>query len=324
MLDESSAPPTPTGTKPDLTDDAGPQDAPAEASPDAPAEGAPGSLQQRLVLTTQELADAARRKSAKLVEVAHEKYPETAAKVDLAVEVARHKLEDGTQYVQQQAETLRDASKQAWEVGKVRLQRARESLQGGWAGNATATLAGTAASEEWNEIKVKGAEEINVPRRSTHTFPVLVNPGHTLSWIFRCKDHDIGFAIRTRIMQDGGSVEQDVMPVERCSCEDTVDGHWTNESSSTKQMILAFDNTYSLMRGKTVAFMVGTGLAPPQSPKVAAAKVEEPTAAEPTAADPEQAAAVPVVAAAAGVAAAEVPAEAESSQQSADAESRTI
>ena len=47
-----------------------------------------------------------------------------------------------------------------------------------------------------------------------------------MRWSFRVQEYDIGFGVRVRIMQDGGSREEDVLPVERFDNVDTIEGSW--------------------------------------------------------------------------------------------------
>ena len=54
-----------------------------------------------------------------------------------------------------------------------------------------------------------------------------------MRWSFRVKDFDIGFGVRVRIMQDGGSVEEDVLPVERYDNVDTIEGSWVADEDRT-------------------------------------------------------------------------------------------
>ena len=51
-------------------------------------------------------------------------------------------------------------------------------------------------------------------------------------------------------------VEEDILPVEKFDNTDTVEGSWIADEDRT--IVLVFDNTYSLMRSKTVAYLVGT------------------------------------------------------------------
>lgn len=70
------------------------------------------------------------------------------------------------------------------------------------------------------------------------------------------KDNDIGFGVRMRVQQWGGSREDEVLPVERYDCADTVTGSWVADEDRT--IVLVFDNRFSKLRSKTVAYFTGT------------------------------------------------------------------
>ena len=101
-----------------------------------------------------------------------------------------------------------------------------------------------------------GAEELSVPARTEHTCAYHVSKGSTLRWTFRVKDHDIGFAVRMRVQVWGGSQEEEVLAMERYDNNDTISGSWVADEDRT--LVLAFDNRYSKLRSKTVAYIVGT------------------------------------------------------------------
>merc|ERR1712176_1578721 len=73
---------------------------------------------------------------------------------------------------------------------------------------------------------------------------------------FRVKDNDIGFGVRMRVQEWGGSREDEVLAVERYDSADTISGSWVADEDRT--MVLVFDNRYSKLRSKTVAYIVGT------------------------------------------------------------------
>mmetsp|Transcript_156417 Transcript_156417/g.479808 ORF Transcript_156417/g.479808 Transcript_156417/m.479808 type:complete len:172 (-) Transcript_156417:31-546(-) len=152
-----------------------------------------------------------------------------------------------------------------------------------WRGSARETLDMAARDEQWKGIKVQGAEEISVPARTEHTSAYHVAKGHTLRWTFRVKDHDIGFGVRMRVQEWGGSREDEVLAVERYDCTDTISGSWVADENRT--IVLAFDNRYSRLRAKTVAYLVGTEKPPVfmETPSGAASSAEPgaPSAAPP-------------------------------------------
>ena len=64
------------------------------------------------------------------------------------------------------------------------------------------------------------------------------------------QSHDLGFALRRRAMQKGGSVEVDVVDAKRFPAGVAVAGDWTAIEPCT--VIAAFDNAYSLLTPKRV------------------------------------------------------------------------
>eukprot|EP00397_Hematodinium_sp_SG-2012_P021018 GEMP01021688.1.p1 GENE.GEMP01021688.1~~GEMP01021688.1.p1 ORF type:complete len:313 (+),score=95.06 GEMP01021688.1:47-985(+) len=162
-------------------------------------------------------------------------------------------------------DSLKVKSKKAWVDGRGRMERARNQIrEGEWKGSAKKTLGVSEKEGLWKDIKVKGAEEMTVPARNEHTTAYLVPKGTLLRWTFRVMQYDLGFGVRMRVMQDGGAVENVVLPVERFDDQETVSGSWMAEEDRT--MILVFDNSYSKLRGKTVAYMVGIETAPDIDP----------------------------------------------------------
>merc|ERR1712137_785234 len=135
----------------------------------------------------------------------------------------------------------------------------------------------------WTNIKVQGAEELQVPARTEHTCAYHVSKGSTLLWTFRVKEHDIGFGVRIRVQEWGGSREDEVLAVERYDSADTISGSWVADEDRT--MVLVFDNRYSKLRSKTVAYFTGT-----EKPPVF---VESQDAAPAAAAQPADAPAAP-------------------------------
>merc|ERR1711924_573176 len=167
----------------------------------------------------------------------------------------------------------------------------RESVKSGaWKGSARDTLDIAAREDQWKGIKVQGAEELQVPARTEHTCCYHVSKGSTLRWTFRVKEHDIGFGVRMRVQEWGGSREDEVLATERYDSADTISGSWVADEDRT--MVLVFDNKYSKFRSKTVAYFTGTEKPPvfvesPAAPATEAA----PAAPEAAAAAPAEAAA---------------------------------
>lgn len=187
-------------------------------------------------------------------------------RVQRGLEVAKEKAhmvaektQKGYEAVKEKAHGVRETAVTVWGKGRGQIQRIRtegvkSALQ--WKGSARDTLAVAEREEQWKNIKVQGAEELSVPARTEHTCAYHVSKGSTLRWTFRVKDHDIGFSVRMRVQEWGGAKEEEVLAVERYDNADTISGSWVADEDRT--MILAFDNRYSKLRSKTVAYMVGT------------------------------------------------------------------
>jgi predicted dehydrogenase len=120
----------------------------------------------------------------------------------------------------------------------------------------TPEYAAKLASEEeaWRQVLKSGSggEELHVPARQELTTSHFVKSGSVLTWKFRVQDHDIGFAVRLRVQGDGGSTEVDVFANQRYSSGVTVQGEWSPSTDSA--LIIVWDNSYSYLREKVVAF----------------------------------------------------------------------
>mmetsp|Transcript_116151 Transcript_116151/g.339671 ORF Transcript_116151/g.339671 Transcript_116151/m.339671 type:complete len:414 (-) Transcript_116151:268-1509(-) len=178
-------------------------------------------------------------------------------KTHKGLEVVSEKTQMGLEYAREKTRAVREGAGTVWEKGRGSIQRAKASVgKVAWRGSARETLDMAAQEEQWRGIKVQGAEEISVPARTEHTSAYYVPKGSTLRWTFRVKDHDIGFGVRMRVQEWGGSREEEVLGIERYDSNDTISGSWVADENRT--IVLAFDNRYSRLRSKTVAFLVGT------------------------------------------------------------------
>merc|ERR1712093_437882 len=122
-------------------------------------------------------------------------------------------------------------------------------------GSAQDTLDSALRTEQWHTIRIQGAEELAIPARTEHTSCYHVSKGSTLRWNFRVKDHDVGFGVRMRVQEWGGSREEEILGIERYDKADTVSGSWVADENRT--LVLVFDNRFSKFRSKTVAYIVG-------------------------------------------------------------------
>merc|ERR1711924_448368 len=108
-------------------------------------------------------------------------------------------------------------AQQVWSNGRGELKRAQEAVKSGaWRGSAKETLDMGQREEEWAKFKVKGCEEVTVAARSEYTTGYQLQEGWTIQWTFRVKALDVQFCLRQRVMADGGSVEEVILPLEKC------------------------------------------------------------------------------------------------------------
>merc|ERR1712070_625819 len=189
---------------------------------------------------------------------------------------------------------LKEKAGNVWQAGRGSISRARAKVNNmSWKGSAKDTLDIAAREEQWKGIKIQGADEISVPARTQHTCCYHVSKGSTLRWTFRVKDNDIGFGVRMRVQEWGGSREDEVLATERYDSSDTISGSWVADEDRT--MVLVFDNKYSKLRAKTVAYFTGTEKPPVfvESPAVAATEAAAAVAPSADSAAPAAAAASP-------------------------------
>merc|ERR1712196_32712 len=180
-----------------------------------------------------------------------------AEKANQAKDMAKEKAAQGIEYAIDKTRAVREGAGNIWSAGRGSISRVKASVSSGaWRGSARDTLDIAARDEQWKDIKVQGAEEMTVPARREHTSCYHVAKGSTLRWTFRVKEHDIGFGVRMRVQEFGGAREEEVLACERYDNADTISGSWVADEDRT--MVLCFDNTYSKLRGKTVAYLVGT------------------------------------------------------------------
>lgn len=198
-------------------------------------------------------------------DVVKEKAAPVAAKIGEKYEGAK----ENTKAV---AKKAAEKTVEAWEAGKGQVIRVKDVVgesaskvkesvkEGGkalWQGNAAATLAREKNAQEFKDLKVQGAEELDISRRSRHTQACIVPPNKSLKWLFRVKEHDVGFSVAERVQVFGGSEEQEILKMERYDCTETAKGQWTNTGDTERTLVLVFDNTYSKLRSKTVAYLYG-------------------------------------------------------------------
>ena len=85
---------------------------------------------------------------------------------------------------------------------------------------------------------------------ATHTVPFRAKAGQTISWEFHLWEKDVGFKVLLRTMEDGGSAETEVVAFSKV--EGSNRGCYTTDRDG--MIVLVWDNSYSWMRGKAVAY----------------------------------------------------------------------
>ena len=95
---------------------------------------------------------------------------------------------------------------------------------------------------------------MELARRSDLTTSYQVEVGDTVRWKFAVESHDVGFGVVMRKMRDGGggSEEVAVVPSMRVDASMTAEGTWVMSERGT--VVLKWDNTYSMLRSKSVAY----------------------------------------------------------------------
>lgn len=184
-------------------------------------------------------------------------------------EIAKDTTVKGVEIAKATPAAVVSGAKGTWERGKGEIKRAKAIVNAQtWRGSVHDTLDIAAQDEEWKGLKVQGADELAVPARTEHTCSFFVNKGSTLRWTFRVQDFDIGFSVRKRIQEWGGSREDNILALERYEHTDTISGSWVLEEDC--MLVVGFDNTHSLLRSKTVAYIIGTHSGPSLSAQVLA------------------------------------------------------
>ena len=183
--------------------------------------------------------------------------------------------------------SVKDASVGAGTMVTTVQTRAQASVDMLTGNTAEAKQAAADEEEAWRQVLAgpepgqpgnKNGEEVIIPARQEHTTTFFVGAGGLLTWRFRVATHDVGFALRLRVQGDGGSSEVDVFGLQRYGAGVTVHGEWS--PSTDANLVVVWDNSYSYLREKRVAFCSrvkkagepGTASGPPLPPP----KVEVP------------------------------------------------
>lgn len=164
-----------------------------------------------------------------------------AEHLDASAEVTRGKF-DAILGRSPEAEAAEAAENEAW----------RQVLSGdGWVLNNGNSSSDSSTAPKSTTSGGMG-QELVVPARTEATSSFVVPAGAVLQWRFRVAAQDLGFALRVRMQGDGGATEVDVFGVQRYMSGMTVQGAWSPTTDS--QLIMVWDNSYSYLREKKVAF----------------------------------------------------------------------
>jgi len=155
-------------------------------------------------------------------------------------------------FAKDKTNAVREGASSVWEQGRGSVELARGAAASTWR-SAKQTL--EVREEEWRNARIQGSEVATVPPRTEHTCVYHVAKGSTFRWTFRVKEYDIAFSIRMRVQVWGGSQEEDILAPDRYDGSDVISGNWV--ASEDRTLVLAFDNRYSKLRGKTIAYLVG-------------------------------------------------------------------
>lgn len=131
-------------------------------------------------------------------------------------------------------------------------------------------LRGAAASAEGLVRASKGLVEVLaeercdrlvVAPRDEHAVAFVVEPGAYLHWTFRVAEADIGVALR-----ECGAGE-DLVPLGRFAAGESHSGVWcAGAAKAPRRVALSFDNRYSILRQKAVAFRAFVARVAPAEP----------------------------------------------------------
>ena len=101
------------------------------------------------------------------------------------------------------------------------------------------------------EFMVNGLQQVEIANGTAYDLPVVVPAGATLSWEFNVRAYDVKFLVK--FTPDGGKSTV-VVPEATVVTGKTIQGFY--ESTAQGVITLVWDNTYSFLRNKVVAYKV--------------------------------------------------------------------
>mmetsp|Transcript_752 Transcript_752/g.1509 ORF Transcript_752/g.1509 Transcript_752/m.1509 type:complete len:341 (-) Transcript_752:11-1033(-) len=167
------------------------------------------------------------------------------------------------------------------EENSFKLQTSTEALgASAWKGNARETFSSLMQEPQWSDVKMLAAEEMTVSARGEHITSHFVEQGYRLQWAFRLKEHSVNFAVRIRPQREADDAqEEEMLKSTKCDAGSTMSCSWVADEDSSVRLV--FDNKASMLKGKTVAYIVGIGPAAGAEATGEDAAQEAPASTEP-------------------------------------------
>lgn len=102
----------------------------------------------------------------------------------------------------------------------------------------------------------EGAIELSIPPTAAHSQMSVVPRNCTIQWKFCIKSNDLGFAVRRRVQEMGGAVEEDIHELKRYTAGEIVTGEWKSDGDKDNALVFVWDNKHSRIRPKTFVYKV--------------------------------------------------------------------
>jgi hypothetical protein len=110
-----------------------------------------------------------------------------------------------------------------------------------------------------NLVQEEGAIELSIPPTAVHSQMSVVPHNCTIQWKFCIKSKDLGFAVRRRVQEMGGAVEEDIHELQRYQAGEMVTGDWKADDGKDHALVFVWDNKHSRIRPKTFVYKVRVG-----------------------------------------------------------------
>jgi len=111
-------------------------------------------------------------------------------------------------------------------------------------------------------------EVVEIGARRDLQTTYIVKSGDSLNWTFAVKTHDISFRVGLRRMMDvGGADMEELVPAVKVDSRAAAEGAYAVTQDGTA--VLVWDNSYSVLRSKTIAYRAWIDRAAPDGGKPA-------------------------------------------------------